>query len=103
MTRLDLDVAAAESLLGCRAGARRAEVQTAYRRTLLRGRPDLGSADGAWTVRVQAARDLLLAWCPPERRRVPRREQDSGESWAPRRRATWGQGREPGSQVDVLL
>ncbi|MDP9406926.1 MAG: hypothetical protein M3P95_03285 [Actinomycetota bacterium] len=103
MTRLDLDVAAAESLLGCRAGVQRAEVQTAYRRTLLRGRPDLGTADGEWTVRVQAARDLLLTWCPPERRRSRRREQGAGESWVPRRRATWGYTRQPGGIVDVRL
>ena len=51
MDRLDLTdsavaLARAERLLGCLRGARRAEVQSAYRRTLLRGRPDLGHADG---------------------------------------------------------
>lgn len=98
-----VELEAAERLLGCPRGARRAQVQSAYRRTLLRGRPDLGRADADWTRRVQAARDLLLAWAPGERRRDPRREAGPEQVWRPRRRATWGLAGPAEPAVDVRL
>lgn len=98
-----VDVEAAERLLGCPRGARRTQVQSAYRRTLLRGRPDLGHADAVWTFRVQAARDVLLAWAPVERRHDPRREAGPEHVWRPRRRVTWGLTAPGDPAVDVRL
>ena len=96
-------VADAEDLLGCPRGARRREVQGAYRRTLMRGRPDLGLADADWTARVQAARDVLLSCAAPERRGPHR--PDDGRVLAPARlrRASWGLAPGADAHVDVRL
>jgi hypothetical protein len=98
-----LRIAAAESLLGCRRGASRAEVQAAYRRALHRERPDLGAVDGEWVTRVQSARDLLLACAPPDRRRRPRREAAPASSYLPLRRSSWGLTPERDSRIEVRL
>ena len=98
-----LRVAAAESLLGCRRGATRAEVQAAYRRALHRERPDLGAVDGEWVTRMQAARDLLLACAPPDRRRRARRDPTPPSSYLPRRRASWGLAPERDSRLEMRL
>ncbi len=98
-----LDLAAAETLLGCRRGATRAEVQAAYRRTLHKERPDLGGVDGARVRELQAARDLLLAFAPPDRRRRVRQEAGSPASYLPMRRAVWGLVDEQDSRLELRL
>jgi hypothetical protein len=98
-----LEVAAAETLLGCRRGATRVEVQAAYRRTLHRERPDLGAVDGARLRDVQAARDLLLACAPPDRRRRARREAGSAAPYLSMRRSVWGLVDERQSRLELRL
>lgn len=98
-----LELVAAETLLGCRRGATRAEVQGAYRSALLRERPDLGAVDGAWLTRVQAARDLLLSMAPPDRRRRARRAPMPPSAYLPLRRSAWGLVDEPENRVELRL
>ena len=98
-----LEIAAAETLLGCRRGASWSEVQAAYRRTLHRDRPDLGAVDGARVREVQAARDLLLACAPPDRRRRARRATGSAASYVPMRRSVWGLVDEQQSRLELRL
>ena len=98
-----LELVAAETVLGCRRGATRGEVQAAYRRAVLRERPDLGAVDGAWLRRVQAARDLLLACAPPDRRRRARREASLPASYLPLRRSAWGLVEEPANRLELRL
>ena len=98
-----LEVAAAAALLGCRHGATRTEVQAAYRRTLHSARPDLGAVDGEWLPRVQAARELLLACAPPERRRRPRRDASAPAAFLPLRRSAWGLVEKAASRLEIRL
>ena len=98
-----LEVAAAETLLGCRRGATRDEVAAAYRRTLQRERPDLGGVDGARLREVQAARDLLLACAPVDRRRRARRAGGSPAPYLPMRRSVWGLVHEKESRLELRL
>jgi hypothetical protein len=98
-----LEIAAAETALGCRRGATRGEVQSAYRRALHRERPDLGTMDGDRLVRLRAARDLLLACAPPDRRRRVRREPAPPASYLPLRRSAWGLVDPPPSRLEMRL
>ena len=98
-----LQLAAAETLLGCRRGATWGEVHAAYRRTLLEDRPDLGQVDGARLREVQAARDLLLACAPVDRRRRARRTGSNAASYLPMRRSVWGLVVEPESRLELRL
>ena len=100
----DADLLAARGLLDCRAGATAPEVRAAYRRTLQRTRPDLGTDDGTLTARLQQARDLLLVHAPPDRRRRPRAARDlTPAAYVPLRRAAWGLVEEPTSSVVARL
>lgn len=95
------DLIAARTLLGCRPGACRAEVQRVFRAAVRRERPDLGG-DGAWLTAATAARDVLLEYAGPDRRRT-RRTSVAGTG-ALLRRATWRPGAEPPrGKVDVRL
>jgi len=97
------DLLAARALLDCRAGATAPEVRQAYRRALQRTRPDLGTDDGTLTVRLQAARDVLLAQAPPDRRRRPRSSDAPSDAFVPLRRAVWGLVEEPSASVVARL
>ncbi len=104
--RTDPAAVAAAALLGCRTGATAAEVRAAYRRTLLAGRPDLGTADALWLERVRGARDLLLDAAAPDRRRRPRdRAGDAAppEAFRALRRAAWGLVDDGPPAVDLRL
>lgn len=100
---MPLDPDSATALLGCRRGATDTEVKKAYRAALLRERPDLGGVDGELTVRLQAARDLLLRIAPRDRRRRARRDQGPPAAYVPMRRAAWGLEDQPHGQVDLRL
>lgn len=93
----------AAALLGCRRNATAPEVRSAYRRAVRTARPDLGEADGAWLVRVQAARDLLLARAAPDRRRRPRTATAVPAGYVALRRDTWRVAPRGDPEVDLRL
>jgi uncharacterized protein (DUF1800 family) len=94
------EVAAARLVLGCRAGASRAEVMAAYRDAVRRLRPDLGAPDAPRPAALQAARDLLLAVAGTDRRRRPREQHVAGRDMTAYRRSRWGLVDEKDSAVD---
>ncbi len=97
------DPTAAARLLGCREGATSAEVRAAFRDRVKALRPDLGGVEGDLVVRLQDARDVLVAQAPPDRRRRARREAGSPASYVPLRRATWGLAERPAPSLEVRL
>lgn len=84
------EVAAARLVLGCRPGASRAEVMSAYRSAVRRLRPDLGAPDAPRPEALQVARDLLLAVAGPDRRRRQRDRHVAGRDMTAYRRSRWG-------------
>ena len=97
------DPAAAALLLGCREGATGAEVRAAFRQRVKAVRPDLGGVEGDLVVRLQDARDVLIAQAPPDRRRRARRDAGPPASYLPLRRATWGLADGPAPSLEVRL
>lgn len=98
-----VDRVAASALLRCRPDASEAEVRAAFRRALLRDRPDLDEVDGEWTVRLQQAREVLLSGARPDRRRRERRQPAPPAAVLPLRRSVWGLAVEPPPSVEVRL
>ena len=97
------DLTAAARLLGCREGATSAEVRTAFRSRVKAVRPDLGGVGGDLVVRLQDARDVLIAQAPPDRRRRARRGAGPPSSYLPLRRATWGLAEPPAPSLELRL
>ena len=99
----DPETDAAARLLGCREGATGAEVRAAFRRRVKDVRPDLGGVEGDLVVRLQGARDVLIAAAPPDRRRRARRDAGPPSSYLPLRRSVWGLAEPAPPSVEVRL